>query len=118
MPGIRYHAVAVAMLCAGVCVPAWAGAERALGRTECPTRIGDTVRITEVLTGDSIRLEDGRVVRLSGIDAPRPSQAGTAGDGDGLAATARGRLATLVGGVVLHLVKSQAEPDRHGRIHG
>lgn len=67
-----------------------------------------------VLDGDSVRLADGREVRLIGINAPefgrdgRPDQP--------LAAAARERLAALVAGRTVRLDYDRERFDRHGRL--
>ena len=61
-------------------------------------------RLGEVVDGATLRLEDGRELRLAGIDPPRPP----------LAETARARLRALAGGVELRL--QHLGEDRHGRI--
>ena len=94
-----------------------ATAERSLAAAECPNRVDEPVKLAEVLAGDLLRLADGRIVRLAGIDAPRPPLGGAADTG-GLAAAARDRAATVAAGAQLRLVKSQPDPDRHGRVHG
>jgi endonuclease YncB( thermonuclease family) len=60
-------------------------------------------RLAEVIDGATLRLEDGRELRLAGIDPPRPP----------LAEAARAALRELAGG---ELVLRRLGQDRHGRI--
>src|SRR5262249_10150831 len=69
----------------------------------------------EAVSGDVLRLADGRVVRLAGIDAARgPSD----GAESALATAARNRVTALAAGAGLRLRKDLADADRHGRVHG
>lgn len=74
----------------------------------------EEVRVRWVPDGDTVRLEDGRWVRLAGIDAPETG----ARDGRAqyYAAEARARLQTLVGAGPLRLDVSAT--DRYGRLVG
>jgi len=92
--------------------------ERSLAAADCPSRTVEPVSAAEAITGDMLRLKDGRTVRLAGIDAPR-APLGKAGAGaNDLAATARERAAALAGSDELKLVEDLADPDRHGRVRG
>ena len=108
------HAVGVVLV---NFAPAAAG-ERSLAAGDCPSQaLGEPVKLAEAIGGDVLRLGDGRVVRLAGIDAARGSIDGPAGDG--LATAARDRAAALAAGDAgLHLHKDLPDEDRHGRIHG
>lgn len=82
---------------------------------------GEPASVDAVIDGATIRLTDGRIVRLAGIEAPQKAAEGkggesgevTGGPGEG----ARRALEALGGdgAVVLHEVG--ASPDRHGRVH-
>jgi endonuclease YncB( thermonuclease family) len=90
--------------------------EHSLAASDCADRAGEPVSVSEVLVADLIRLADGRVVRLAGIDAPRgPIDSAAA---DVLASTGRDRAAQLAAGGGLRLVVDLAEADRHGRLRG
>src|SRR4249919_11757 len=69
--GLAALAVAVVFQ-AGAGFAAAAG-ERSLAAAACPRETGEPVTLAEALAGDLLRLADGRVVRLAGIDAPRAS---------------------------------------------
>ncbi|PWC74570.1 thermonuclease family protein [Azospirillum sp. TSH64] len=77
----------------------------------------DGLRVTAVLDGDTLELEDGRRVRLAGIDAAKPPRNANPADGRvwPLAEAATAALADLSLGhrVRLH---GPAPTDRHGRL--
>lgn len=77
----------------------------------------DGLRVTTVLDGDTLELEDGRRVRLAGIEAAKPPRNADPADGRvwPLAEAATAALADLALGrrVVLH---GPAPVDRHGRL--
>jgi endonuclease YncB( thermonuclease family) len=76
----------------------------------------ETTGIAEVLAGDSVRLADGRVVRLAGIEVPPPPLDADDATGWPPAAAARHALAVLAG--TTNVTVSLAEPDRYGRWRG
>jgi endonuclease YncB( thermonuclease family) len=122
MATIRHHTAAGAALLILV-LGNWAAVaetgERSLALAACPNRGGgEPVKLAEALSGDTLRLADGRVIRLAGIDAPRVPIGTSVAEADTLAATARDRVATLFGSAELRLMESQQAADRHGRIHG
>jgi micrococcal nuclease len=112
---VRRVAAAAAFACLTM---AAAAGERSLGTSDCPGQTGEPVKVAEVLAADSLRLEDGRIVRLAGVDAPRAAMNGNAAEAGALAASARDRAATLAGSGDLRLVNKMPDADRHGRIHG
>lgn len=75
------------------------------------------LRVAAVLDGDTLELEDGRRVRLAGIEAAKPPRNANPADGRvwPLAEAATGALADLALGrrVALH---GPAPVDRHGRL--
>jgi endonuclease YncB( thermonuclease family) len=70
--------------------------------------------VAEVIDGDTLRLEDGREVRLAGVTAPKPPLSLAAGRRWPLADTARAALAALVDGraVALRPVTGTSAPPR------
>ena len=81
-------------------------------------RLGDG-RVASVLSGDTLRLSDGREVRLVGILAPRLARAGPEGStipAWPLALEARDALARLVDGKAVQLLRAGATQDRYGRV--
>ncbi|MDR3375311.1 MAG: thermonuclease family protein [Ancalomicrobiaceae bacterium] len=80
---------------------------------------GEQVEATTIISGDTLGLRDGRIVRLAGISVPRLHVEPAAGDEPeptDFAAIARTSLAGLVAGRTLTLRPIAASPDRHGRI--
>jgi endonuclease YncB( thermonuclease family) len=67
-------------------------------------------RVAAVLSGDTLALEDGRVVRLAGMLAPKPPL-----DADGPAAAARSGLAERVADRPVRLRLQGPSRDRYGR---
>jgi endonuclease YncB( thermonuclease family) len=77
------------------------------------TCFADTVRVAHVLDGDSLRLTDGREVRLIGINTPEHGKDGKAEEP--LARTARVLLKRLVEGKEIHLAYDHERQDRYRR---
>jgi endonuclease YncB( thermonuclease family) len=73
--------------------------------------IGGTVRVAEVTGRLEIRLADGRLVRLAGLDAPDPRR----GDPQ-TAAAARAFLSDRIVGRDVALLVFSSKPDRWGRV--
>jgi endonuclease YncB( thermonuclease family) len=98
-----------------------AGATPALPGSGCPaTRIDERVRVDYVYDGDTVRLADGRRVRLIGINTPEMAREDETGEP--LAATARAHLQDMLdrGNGVLQLEYGTEHHDRYGRLlaHG
>lgn len=72
--------------------------------------LGEPVQVAQVIDGDSLRLRDGREVRLIGINAPEFGKDGQ--PDEPLAREARALLAQLVAGKELRL---RYGPERHDR---
>jgi len=90
-------------------VPAWAMAPDAL-------KTGGEATVTSVVDGDTVVLDDGRRVRLVGIQAPK-LPLGRAGFVPWpLGAEAKQRLADLVLGKRIELRLAPQAMDRHGRV--
>ena len=70
-------------------------------------------RVTEVFDGDTVRLADGRHVRLIGINAPELGHDGQ--PDEPFAAAARDRLSSLVLGREIRLLFEDQEYDHYGR---
>ena len=75
----------------------------------------ETVRATAVLDGETLRLDDGRELRLSGIDTPRPPAGADPARRWPLADGAVALLTELTAGQPLTLAVEVAE-DRYGRV--
>lgn len=75
----------------------------------------DTGRVAAVQDGATLVLEDGREVRLMGIQAPKPALAALGRPAQPLAEEARTALAAMVLGKAVALSPGAAQSDRHGR---
>ena len=74
-----------------------------------------TGRVAAVRDGATLLLEDGREVRLAGIEAPRPPLPALGRPAQPFAEEARAALAGMVLGRTVALSPGEARPDRHGR---
>jgi endonuclease YncB( thermonuclease family) len=77
---------------------------------------GGTARVAQVVDGDTVTLEDGRQVRLVGIQAPKLPLGRAGFQSWPLADTARQALAELVEGRAVELGFGTRREDRHGRL--
>jgi endonuclease YncB( thermonuclease family) len=75
---------------------------------------GPAARVLEVIDGDTLRLDDGRTVRLAAIQAPKPGP-GRYPALDGLAARAGETLARLTADQAVTLETGSRPTDRYGR---
>jgi endonuclease YncB( thermonuclease family) len=81
---------------------------------EAPT--GETARATKIVDGDTLVLEDGRQVRLVGIQAPKLPLGRSNFETWPLAEEARAALSALALGRPLRLAYGGRRMDRHGRL--
>jgi endonuclease YncB( thermonuclease family) len=83
---------------------------------ECPAdRTDEAVEIAFVYDGDTVRLKDGRKIRLAGINAPEVSRKDK--PGEPLADEARAHLSRLLdSGRRVHARYEQERRDRYGRL--
>lgn len=77
----------------------------------------ETVAVERALDGDTLALDDGRIVRLAGVAAPKAPLGVPAADWS-TDASSRTALAALAAGKVLELRTVEGSPDRHGRTVG
>jgi len=75
----------------------------------------ERARVSRVIDGDTVVLEDGRSVRLLGIDAPETVNPRLAG-AQPLGAAASRRLAEMVEGRRVTLERDHSETDHYGRL--
>lgn len=93
------------------------GAAAAAAEVEtCAPHAGTAERVAEVLDGETVRLEDGREVRLVGALAPRPARLDSAAADWPPAREARRALEALVGGRRVTLRYEGRRQDRYGRL--
>ena len=84
--------------------------------TACSLQRGEERRVTGVVDGDTLVLDDGREVRLTGIQAPKLPLGRSGFAAWPLAEDARSRLEELALGAVVQLRYGGARGDRHGRV--
>ena len=90
-----------------------AGAARA-AETACPLQPLGSGSVVSVLDGRSFLIDDGREVRLAGLQIPAPARAGDKDDRADRAAKAA--LESLLGGQVVTLKAPKPVSDRYGRL--
>jgi endonuclease YncB( thermonuclease family) len=84
---------------------------------DCPGSGADTAVVAEAVSGDTLRLTDGSVIRLAGVEAPIPPLE-PGGDAQGLMAEeSRRALAEIAVGQPVRLAWAAGTPDRYGRMH-
>ena len=71
--------------------------------------------VAAAINGDTVRLDNGMVVRLAGVEAPRPAPGAAGADRWPPAVEAQRHLSQLVAGMAVVLSFTLAEPDRYGR---
>src|SRR3954466_12824846 len=84
--------------------------------SSCRSEPGGTGKVRAITDGRSFTLNDGREIRLAGIEAPRPpgpGEAGTRGAKAGLAA--RAALESIIAGQNVELRQNDMPADRYGR---
>lgn len=79
-------------------------------------KAGGTVRVVAAIDGDTLELEDGRRLRLAGIEAAKPPPDATGDRRWPLAEAATAALGELVRGRLVTLRGLAPTPDRHGRL--
>ncbi len=92
----------------------WVSSAQAAGPQRLP--LGGTAVVKAVMSGDTVILSDGRVLRLSGIQAPRIVQSRARPHAWPLAADAKAALERLVMGRSVTLYVAGPRQDRHDRL--
>ncbi len=121
----RQHVCVGAVLLFGLCF--WGGVLPAQGETVAVVPPPDTAicerltadtrwRVTEIVDGDTVLLDNGREVRLVGLQAPKLALGRRHFQEWPLATEARDALGELVNGQAVTLYFGGREEDRHGRI--
>jgi len=85
--------------------------------SDCPAvRVDERVQVVHVYDGDTVKLKDGRRLRLIGINTPETARAGESGEP--LASASRTSLQTMLdrGNRVLHLQYGAQHNDHYGRL--
>lgn len=76
---------------------------------------GGEAKVGKVLDGDTLRLDDGRLVRLVGIRAPKPLP-GEERSATSLAISSKRALEEIAGGASVSLYFGPRREDRHGQV--
>ena len=87
------------------------------GTADCLAIPGLAASVAEAIDGDTVRLTDGTVVRLAGVEAPKRPLTVPDDEPWPLADEARTGLGGLVAGAAVTLMQREAGSDRHGRVH-
>ncbi|HVO17572.1 MAG TPA: thermonuclease family protein [Alphaproteobacteria bacterium] len=110
------------MMCLGSCGRTWAALALGLpllagapGHAETAADARDVGTVQAVIDGDTLRLDDGRTVRLVGIEAPKPPLGRRDGRPWPIAERARAELSRLTLGKKVILDYGGAREDRYGR---
>jgi micrococcal nuclease len=119
-PAARSWLAALVLSLAGFVFPAPAAAEDGKRPAACgsePAVTTEAGKVTAVLDGRTFVLEDGRELRLAGIEVPATLPASGGGDGAALPAAhaAKAALEELVAGRTVSLKRFSPESDRYGR---
>ena len=88
----------------------------ALTSGHCSLQAGEDLRVASIVDGDTLVLEDGREVRLKGIQAPKLPLGRSGFEAWPLAEEAKRRLEELAEGKAAQLRHGGARSDRHGRV--
>ena len=84
--------------------------------TPCKAEVFATGKVATVRDGRSFTLEDGRDIRLAGIEVPYPGAPGETAPRAEAGTAARAALQTIVAGQNVELRQTSATADRYGRI--
>ena len=114
VPRLRTALLAAALACLGAASPNPARAAPSAPRDVLAAE--ETARVKAIVDGDTLALEDGRIVRLSGIMAPKPPLDAEAGRHWPLAERASAALRELALGQEVRLVYAGPKSDRYGRL--
>jgi endonuclease YncB( thermonuclease family) len=83
--------------------------------TACRFQAAGTAKVRAVIDGRSFILEDGREIRLAGIEVPLPPAAGEAGPKAEVGLAARAALESILADQTVELRQNGAPSDRYGR---
>ena len=81
----------------------------------CKLTAGEPGTVAEVVDGDTLILSDGRVVRMAGVEAPKPHLAKAGANIGELARAAREALEGFIGGARIEIRLGEVSRDRHDR---
>lgn len=89
----------------------------AASTADCPAPAPAATAVAEVVDGDTLRLGDGTIVRLAGIEAPKPPLGVAVGASWPSADAATAEVRRLVGSRPVGIAPSADASDRYGRHH-
>jgi endonuclease YncB( thermonuclease family) len=101
-------------LCAAAPAPAFSQSRPGTPTSACRFEAAGSATVAKVLDGRSFVLEDGREVRLAGLEvplAPRPGETGARAAAD----ASRAALEAILAGRTVELRQPRAAADRYGR---
>ena len=101
--------------CMAIMLPAAGARSESATPTACRYEPAGAARVRAVSDGRSFILEDGREIRLAGIEVPLPPAAGESGPDAEAALAVRAALAAIVTDQTVELRANGASPDRYGR---
>lgn len=85
-------------------------------REDCTPVATETGTVLEIVDGDTLRLADGRLVRLAGIEAPKTYLMQPGADVGSVVEAARRALERLAAGKQVMFRPAEPANDRHGRL--
>lgn len=112
---MRQVLVAAALVLALGLVRRHLAADRRIDRPDPPPAGTETVLVLEAVDGDTLRLADGRRVRILGMDTPETHHPGMTGPQPG-GPEAAARLKGLVEGRRVGLERDRSDRDAYGRL--
>jgi endonuclease YncB( thermonuclease family) len=115
------HHIGIVCWLVGLCAPAYAAATGAPAQapvtatTACQFEALATGKVAKVLDGRSFVLEDGREVRIAGIEVPPAPQPGETGARVTAGVNAKAALEAILAGATVALRGEHSALDRYGR---
>ncbi len=94
---------------------AWSGPTQSTGAAQSTLDLAERAQVVEVIDGDTLLLDDGRSVRLVGIQSPKLPLGRTGFEAWPLAEEAKAALSKLTLGREVGLAYGGRQSDRHGR---
>src|SRR6266576_5274131 len=101
--------------CMAVMLPAAGARSESPELTACRFEPAGAAKVRAISDGRSFILEDGREIRLAGIEVPLPPAAGESGPNAEAALAVRAALAAIVVDQTVELRQNGAPADRYGR---
>jgi endonuclease YncB( thermonuclease family) len=102
--------------CTSLAVAAWLLGHGVMPAVACDLSAPETATVVAVIDGETLKLADGRTVRLIGAKAPKPPLGWRGEDPWPFVAEARAALEDLAAGKRLELGFGERRSDRHGHL--